>query len=423
MRKLWLVIKREYLTRVRTKAFIIGTIALPLFSVGVLAIQIYTATRQTDHTLKVAVVDNAGNLAEPVAKGLSGKLPSGQPAFQVVQTLERPASREVDDLRNQVQSGQLDAFLVVPEGATEGRAAAEFHTKNPGEITMTDSIDQAVSDAVIAQRLHDRGVNVQDVGPLVKGVEVKLMKVTAGGETEEKGQTFVTAIVVGMILYITLIVYGVTTMRSVIEEKSSRVMEILVASVRPLHLLLGKILGVAAVGLTQYAIWVVLAGLVSAYGITVASMFRPGASLPELHLPWALLASMMIFFLCGYFLYASLYAAIGAMCSTDQESQQLQTPVTLLLVTGFLLFNIILHDPNSTQSFVLSIIPFFAPILMVLRISMQTPPLWQIALSIAVSVLTTAGIVYFSARVYRVGVLMYGKRPSLVELVRWLKYT
>ncbi|HEY6293265.1 MAG TPA: ABC transporter permease [Terriglobia bacterium] len=423
MRKLWLVIKREYLTRVRTKAFIVGTIALPLFSIGILAIQIYTATRQTDHTLKVAVVDDAGGLADAVAKGLNGKLPNGQPAFQVVQTLERPAASELDDLRTQVQNGRLDAFLVVPEGATEGKAGAEFHTTNPGEITITDSIDRAVSDAVIAQRLHDRGVNVQDVGQLVKSVEVKLMKVSAQGETEEKGQTFITAIIVGMILYITLIVYGVTTMRSVIEEKSSRVMEILVASVRPLHLLLGKILGVAAVGLTQYAIWVVLAGLVSAYGVTAAAMFRPGASLPPIHMPWAVLASMMAFFLCGYFLYSSLYAAIGAMCSNDQEAQQLQTPVTLLIVAGFLLFNIILHDPNSTPSVVLSMIPFFAPILMVLRISMQTPPLWQIALSIAISILTTAGIVYFSARVYRVGVLMYGKRPSLVELARWLKYT
>lgn len=423
MRKLWLVIKREYLTRVRTKAFILGTVALPLFSIAVLAIQIYTAKGQADHTLKVAVVDNAGGLAEAIAKGLDGKLPNGQPAFQVVKALERPAGGELDDLRNQVKSGQLDAFLLVPEGATQGKAAAEFHTKNPGEITMTDSLDRAVSDAVIAQRLHERGVNAQDVGQLVKGLEVKLIKVSSAGETEEEGQTFVTAIVVGMILYITLIIYGVTTMRSVIDEKSSRVMEILVASVRPVHLLMGKILGVAAVGLTQYAIWVALAGLVSAYGVTVASLFRPGASLPSLTLPWALLPSMIVFFLCGYFLYASLYAAIGAMCSTDQESQQLQTPVTLLLVAGFLLFNIILHDPNSTQSFILSMIPFFAPILMVLRISMQTPPLWQIALSIAISILTTAGIISFSARIYRVGILMYGKRPSLVEVVRWLKYT
>jgi len=423
VRKLWLVIKREYLTRVRTKAFILGTVALPLFSIAVLAIQIYTAKGQADHTLKVAVVDNAGGLAEAIAKGLDGKLPNGQPAFQVVKALERPAGGELDDLRNQVKSGQLDAFLLVPEGATQGKAAAEFHTKNPGEITMTDSLDRAVSDAVIAQRLHERGVNAQDVGQLVKGLEVKLIKVSSAGETEEEGQTFVTAIVVGMILYITLIIYGVTTMRSVIDEKSSRVMEILVASVRPVHLLMGKILGVAAVGLTQYAIWVALAGLVSAYGVTVASLFRPGASLPSLTLPWALLPSMIVFFLCGYFLYASLYAAIGAMCSTDQESQQLQTPVTLLLVAGFLLFNIILHDPNSTQSFILSMIPFFAPILMVLRISMQTPPLWQIALSIAISILTTAGIISFSARIYRVGILMYGKRPSLVEVVRWLKYT
>ena len=423
MRKLWLVIKREYLTRVRSKAFIFSTIALPIFSVAVLAIQIYTATRQSDHTLKIVVADGSGGLGEAVKRNLDGKLSNGQPAFDVVRTLEGPAAGDEDALRQQVQSGQLDAFLVVPDGVASGKAAAEFHTKNPGEITLTDPVEHAVTNAVIAARLQGRGVNAQDVNQLVKGVDLKLMKVGTGGDTEEKGQTFVVAIVVGMILYITLIVYGVTTMRSVTEEKSSRVMEILVASVRPVHLLLGKILGVAAVGVTQYAIWGVLAGAVSAYGVTAASMFRPGASLPPLHIQWGVLAAMVGFFLSGYFLYASLYAAIGAMVSNDQEAQQLQAPVTILIVAGFLLFNVILHDPSSTESVVLSMIPFFAPILMVLRIAMQTPPLWQIALSIAISLLTTAGLVYFSARIYRVGVLMYGKRPSLAELVKWMRYT
>jgi ABC-2 type transport system permease protein len=423
MRKLWLVIKREYLTRVRTKGFIFSTIALPVFSVGILAIQIYTATRQTDHTLKIALVDNTGGLAAAIEHGLDGKLPNGQPEFQVVQTLERPGAEEENALRARVERGDLDAFLLVPAGVTDGKTAAEFHTKNPGEITMSDTLDHAVSDAVISRRLHERGVNVQDVSQLVKSVDVKLIKLSAHGDTEEKGQTFITAIVVGMVLYITLIIYGVTTMRSVIEEKSSRVMELLVSSVRPLSLLMGKIVGVAAVGLTQYAIWAALFGLVSAYGIAIASMVRPGASMPALHIPGATLAYMAIFFLCGYLLYASLYAVIGAMVSNDQEAQQLQTPVTLLIVAAFLLFNIILHDPNSTESTVLSMIPFFAPILMVLRIAMQTPPFWQIALCIGISVATTVVVVYFAARIYRVGVLMYGKRPSLVELARWLKYT
>jgi ABC-2 type transport system permease protein len=423
MRKLWLVVKREYLTRVRTKGFIFSTVAVPLFAIGIFAFQIYTATRQTGHTLKIAVLDNAGGLADSIERNLDGRLSNGQPAFQVVKKEERPAAAEQNAVRSQVERGELDAFLLVPAAITGGKESAEFHTRNPGEISLTDSIGRAVTNAVIARRLHERGLNVSDVGAVVASVDLKLIKVSAGAETEENGQTFITALVVGMLLYTTLIIYGVTTMRSVTEEKSSRVMEILIASVRPFYLLAGKIVGVAAVGLTQYAIWATVAGLITAYGVTMASAFRPGSSMPALQLHFSVLAYMLLFFLCGYLLYASLYAAIGAMVSNDQEAQQLQTPLTLVLVAAFLLFNIILRDPSSPLSVWLSMIPFFAPILMMLRIAMQTPPFWQIALCVGISLGTTAAVVYFAARVYRVGVLMYGKRPSLVELARWMRYT
>jgi ABC-2 type transport system permease protein len=422
MRKLWLIIKREYLTRVKTKTFIFSTVAVPLFTVGILVLQIYTSRRQADHTVKIAIVDNAGGLADSIVQGLNGKLPNGQPEFAVVKVLDRPRAKEQESLRAEVENGELDAFLVVPAGVING-APAELHTTNASEMLFDTSLDSALSHAVIARRLDERGINLPDVGKAVQGIEVKLIKVSAQGETEEEGQTFIVAIAVGILLYVTLIVYGVTTMRSVTEEKNSRVIEILVASVRPFYLLVGKILGVAAVGITQYAIWAAGAGLVAAYGVTMASSLRPGASLPQLHLPWTLLVYMVVFFLCGYLLYASLYAAIGAMVSNDHEAQQAQMPVTLLIVGGFLLFNVILRDPNSPLSAGLSLIPFFAPILMMLRIAIQMPPLWQIGLSIGISVLTTIGLVYLAARIYRVGVLMYGKRPSLGELMKWLKYT
>jgi len=422
MRKLWLIIKREYLTRVKTKMFIFSTVAVPLFTVGIFVLQIYTSRRQADRTLKIAIVDNAGGLADSIMKGLNGKLPNGQPEFAVVKVLDRPRAEATESLRAEIENGNLDAFLVVSADVIGG-APAELYTTNASEILFDTSLNRALSHAVIARRLNERGIKLQDVGKAVRGVEVKLIKVSDQGETEEEGETFITAIAVGMLLYVSLIVYGVTTMRSVTEEKNSRVIEILVASVRPFYLLMGKILGVAAVGITQYAIWAAGAGLVAAYGVTVASNLRPGASLPQLHLPLTLLVYMVVFFLCGYLLYASLYAAIGAMVSNDQEAQQAQTPVTLLIVGAFLLFNVILRDPNSPLSAGLSLVPFFAPILMTLRIAIQMPPLWQIGLSIGVSMLTTVGTVYLAARIYRVGVLMYGKRPSLGELMKWLKYT
>ena len=420
MRKLWLIVRREYLTRVKTKAFIISTVAVPLFTIGVFVLQIYASQRQTDHTLKIAIVDDAGGLASSIRKGLGGRLPNGQPEFDVVKALDRPPAGEKQALRSEIETGTLDACLVVPAEITRG-APAEVYTRNASEMLFDTSLDRAVSHAVIARRLDEEGVKLPDVGKAVQSVEVKVIKVSSEGETEEEGQTFIIAIAVGMLLYVTLIVYGVTTMRSVTEEKSSRVIEILVASVRPVHLMMGKILGVAAVGLTQYAIWAVGAGLLTAYGVSTASAL--GASVPSLHLPSSLLVLMIVFFVCGYLLYASLYAAIGAMVSSDHEAQQAQLPVTLLIVGAFLLFNVILRDPNSQLSVWLSLVPFFAPILMMLRIALQMPPAWQIALSITISALTTVGLVYVAARIYRVGVLMYGKRPSLRELMKWLRYT
>lgn len=426
MRKVWLVVKREYLTRVRTKGFIISTIALPLFTIGLLLFPLFMAKRQAAQTLKLAILDQAGGFAAAVAERLDRKLPSGQPEAQVVRTLDKPRPEEEaklrEELHTQVTQGKLDGFLIIPQDVLKGKPAS-FHTRNPGDIGLADSIRQAVSHAAVAQRLKDQGVQVENVSELIREVELTLVKVTKEGEVEEKGQTFVTAMIMILVLYMTLLVYGLATLRSVLEEKTTRVVEILVSSLRPFQLLMGKMLGVGAVGFTQYLIWTLCGGLLAGYGATVAAAFSPGASLPRFQLSVSMLTYPVIFFLTGYFLYAALYAAAGAMVSSDEEAQQVQLPMTLMVVVAFMLFSVILRNPSSTASIVLSLIPFFSPILMVLRIAIQTPPFWQIALAIGLNLLTTLGIVYFAAKIYRVGVLMYGKRPSLVEVFRWLKYS
>jgi ABC-2 type transport system permease protein len=257
----------------------------------------------------------------------------------------------------------------------------------------------------------------------MRGVELSLVRVTKSGESADEGQGFLVQLSIVMILYITLLVYGVMTMRSVLEEKTTRIVEILASSIKPFHLLSGKILGVAAVGFTQYLIWALTAALVSTYGAAVGAAFRPGVSAPSFHLPAAFLIYPLIFFLAGYFLYASLYTALGSIVSSEEDMQQVQLPVTLVLVACFILYPIILRDPNSPLSVALTLFPLFAPILMVFRIMVQAPPFWQIALSLILCVAATVGVVQVSARIYRVGILMYGKRPSLAELLRWLRYT
>ena len=424
MRKLWLIIKREYLTRVRSKGFIIATFGIPLLSIGIFAVAVFLAARPLNRTMKIAILDRAGGLAPSITQYLDDKLPSGQPAFRVVQTIDesRPEAKAREELRTQVRKGQLDGGIVVKKDVLEGKAA-EFYTKNPGDFTLTNSIRRAVSNAVIARRLNDRGVHVDSVGEVIRGVDVTLLKVSERGESIEKGQTFIIAMMLVMLMYVSILLYGVATMRSILEEKSTRTVEILVASVRPFYLLTGKILGVAATGLTQFLIWSITGGVLLTYGGTMAAVFRPDVKSIELHLPVSTLVYMVVFFLGGYFLYASLFAAVGAMVSNEEDAQQMQWPIVMPAVLSVMLFNFIVRDPSSTASIALSLIPFFTPILMLLRIALQTPPFWQIALSVVILALTTVGVMYFAAKIYRVGILMYGKRPSLVELLRWLRYT
>ncbi len=424
MRKIWLVIKREYLTRVRTKGFILSTVGLPLFSVGIFAIALALATRKADHPLRISIVDNLGGLAPQILLGLNEKLPDGQPRFQLVRAWDRPASETQahEELTRQVRDGQVDGFLEIPKGILHGEDAT-LRTRNTEDYPTTRTIGRALNNALIARRLRDRGVHIDDLSEVMRGVDLTLVKVTKTGESEENGQSLMVQLSLVMILYITLVVYGMITMRSVLEEKTTRIVEILASSIKPTYLLTGKIVGVAGVALTQYLIWTGTAAVVSAYGAAVGSAFFPGAKAPRFHLPTAYLVYPLLFFTVGYFLYASLYAALGSMASSDEDLQQVQMPVTLILVACMIHFPIIQRAPNSPMAVALTMFPFTSPILMVCRITVQTPPFWQIALSLAICIATTVGVVRVSARIYRVGILMYGKRPSLVELLRWLRYT
>jgi ABC-2 type transport system permease protein len=422
VRKVWLVVKREYLTRVRTKAFVFSTVLIPVLLLAYMAFIVVISTRQGGETLSIAIVDETGSLAPEIAAGLKGKLASGKPAFRVDETLEMPGEPAKADLREKILRGQLNAYLLIPKDVLAGKDV-EFYTKNPGDLTRIAPLRRAVGEAVVARRLSDQGIHVKDLAKVTEWVEVRLVKVTLQGSTEEGGQTLLTGFIVAMLLYFTLIIYGISTMRSVLEEKTTRIVEILVSSVRPLHLLAGKILGVAAVGLTQYLIWTISGALLASYGAVAASAISPSAGSFKIHIPASLLAYAVVFFLGGYFLYSALYATVGAIVSTEQDAQQMQIPIITPLVLSLILLNVIIRDSNSTVSIVLSLIPFFSPILMVFRITLQMPPLWQIALSIALLVATTAAVIWFAARIYRVGILMYGKRPSVVEIFHWLRYS
>lgn len=422
MRKIRLIIKREYLTRVKTKGFIITTLIVPLVFVGVILLIVFLVGHTTATSMRVSIVDNLGTLAQPIEHGLDGKLPDGKPQFIVEQTLIRPPSLDnvQNDLRAQINSDKLDVYLLIPQDTTQ---PFELHMRNPDSFSLIGPFQDAINQAVVSNRLSERNVHVDDIKAILKDTEIKKLKVSEKGESVEKGQGIAIAIVLVVLLYTALLMYGIITMRSVIEEKTTRTMEVLISSVRPVELLAGKILGVAAVAFTQFGIWLAFNALLFSYGILASWGMTKNSDLAGVHVPISLILYAAVFFFGGYFLYSSMFAAIGSACSNEQDSQQLQWLAMAPLVFCMLIYGVILNDPTSTAAIVLSEIPFFAPVLMALRISLQTPPIWQIALSLALLFLTVAVMVWLSAKIYRVGVLMYGKRPSVVELFRWLRYT
>jgi ABC-2 type transport system permease protein len=255
------------------------------------------------------------------------------------------------------------------------------------------------------------------VETLSRGVRLDMRNVH--GE-RERGQTFFLSLGLLIIIYTTILVYGVMVMRGVLEEKQSRIIEVLLSSVRPFDLMLGKLIGIGMVGLTQYLIWAffgLLIGVIAALPAISANW----SSIPRI--PVAQIIFFVVFFVLGYFLYATLYAMVGAIVSSEEDGQQVQLPVTMTLVIPMLMLSMVMRNPNGTVSTILSMIPIFSPVLMFLRIGLQMPPWWQIALSIALLIMTILGLVWVAAKIYRVGVLMYGKRPTLPELAKWLRYS
>ncbi|MBI4166801.1 MAG: ABC transporter permease [Acidobacteria bacterium] len=426
MRKIGLVFKREYLARVRTKGFIFSTFVVPLMLVAVIGVTAFVATHQSVRTQQLGIIDGTASLSAAIARGFEPRLRGGQPAYRVARQANAASSGEENRLREefraQVIRGELDGFLLIPSGYFSGENSV-FYARNTGDVALSTTVRQALNDAGAAYRLKAIGLDYENIRPLLKGVPMTLIKVKAEGEEEERGQTLGLAIVLMTVLYMTIFVYGIATMQSVQEEKNSRVVELLVSSLRPSHLLWGKLMGVGAVGFTQLSVWLATAAAVGIYGRAAAELFWPGNRLPRIELPFLVIFFIVTFFIAGYFLYASLYAAIGAMVSSTEESQQIATPVNLLLGFSPVMMGFILRSPNSPTAVTLSMIPFFSPVHMVLRMALQTPPLWQILLSLAIILLTTSGIIWLSARIYRVGILMYGKRPSLRELARWVRYS
>jgi ABC-2 type transport system permease protein len=429
MRNTFLVLKREYLERVQKKSFLISTLLLPALMYAMIVLPAKLATLKVGKPRHIVVVASNTAFGDAVKAELAAptkqekalptrndNLRDSAQATYIVDVDLTATEAERAALRARVTKGELDGFIWATDEAIAGRKvtyAARETTDFVEPITLT----RAVTQASIKQNLQGRGMTPKDIGDLFKSIDMDVLTIKAGGDTKVTGgpMAFMGPFVMAMLLYMTVILYAVAVMRAVLEEKNSRVMEVLLSSVTSQQLMTGKVLGVGAVGITQILIWV-------AMFIGVISPAMAGGALGGIQIPRPAMLWFGVFYALGYVLYSTLYAALGAMVNSEQEAQQWQTFIMLPLIISVMLMMFIVRQPNSALAFWGSMVPLVAPILMYVRIAVQTPPLWQILVSIALMVATIYGMLVLCGRIYRIGILMYGKRPTLPEIMKWIKY-
>ena len=418
MSKVFKVLKREYWERVRKKSFIILTLLGPILMGGMIVVPMFLTRVTVEEQKKIAIVDLSGEIYQPLVNELDDKIKGGERRF-ILEKLE-PGLRSIAEIRKelsqQVEDDRIDAYIIIEKNIFE-KGKAEYLSKNVANIDEIMRFERAISQIIVSHRLNQRGLDHEEIIKLTKSINLKTIKIVKGQEKESGFvQDYMVTMVFVIILYMTILLYGITIARGVIEEKSNRVIEILISSLSPFQLMFGKILGIGAVGLTQYVIWGAFAlGLssitASVVGTNVLTLFAPET-----------IFFFIIFFILGFLLFGTMYAAIGAMCNTEQEMQNFQPIIVTFLVVPMFMAVFIVQNPNSTVATVLSFIPFFTPILMFMRINLITPSAFQIVASIVLTIVTILLMIKLSAKIFRVGILMYGKRPKLPEIIKWLKY-
>jgi ABC-2 type transport system permease protein len=436
MRNMWLIIRREYLERVRTRSFLILTLLLPGIMTVVMILPAKLAT-MGDKAQHIVVVTSTPQFGETVRQhflaaltaaeedddedkpdaNTNGKAATKKPEQDYVVDVDANATEaERAALRDKVTSQSIDGFLWLSDDAIAS-GKVTWTSRSMAGFGQRTLLSQALNHVIEYERLSKNGLNADQADGMLKPVRVEAVRLERGRESKGSGGgKLLEVVIMVMLLYMAVLLYGISVMRSVLEEKNSRILEVLLSSASSTQLMAGKLLGVGAVGLTQILVWVVMAG---AFALPAMAM-QPSFS--ELQISPGVLVAFAVFFLLGYLLYSTMYAAIGAITTTEQEGQQLQFIVVIPLVLSVFMLNPAVRTPDAPAVVWLSMVPFFAPILMYARIVVQTPPVWQIALSLVVLIGTIAGIMVLCARIYRIGVLIYGKRPTLPEILKWLKY-
>jgi ABC-2 type transport system permease protein len=448
MRKIWAVVKHEYKKIVLKWTFLIVTFLFPVFIAVLGSIPMIIFSLQGEPT-RVAIVDRSGKVRERIEANLSPekiaaraekaardsmkdlnasqqerlKHGSEQLSGNFVFVDYNESNKTLDavrtDLTGRIRDGELDAYLLVPDDINSPDAVFEFRSRRSGDFVAGGSFKDAVSDAVRSQRLADANISEDKLDAINRPPNFDEKGINEKGEEKDTTATLAAAFGIGLMIYITLAIYGQAIMAAVVEEKETRIAEILFSSARPFQLMLGKLIGVGLAGLTQLTIWIGSIAIFLALAATQVGLTELLGSLPVI--TPLMVAYFLVFFLIGFFIYASIFALIGSMVTSVQEGGQFAFPPVMILLIGFYFSFAVVRDPNSDLSFWVSISPFFAPITMPVRILAETPPFWQILLAVIINCLAITGLVWLTARVYRVGMLMYGKRATIPEVWKWIR--
>jgi ABC-2 type transport system permease protein len=437
--KLFAVIKREYIQRVRTKFFVVSTILGPILMAAFAVVPALMFGIKSGGPTRIAIVDQTGKIYARVAQELvsdrsksnqTRKPPqqttpgfspnnspgqdTGEPAASFVVEEERLDGRSLDAVRQsldaRVARKELDGFVVLPPDLLNGEQP-EFSARNTADLFTRSKVENSINRALRSQRMIENGIDEKKVEKMSE--PVTLNTTGAGGKQSKGESSFFLVFGLGLLIYMSVLLYGQFVLGAVIEEKETRIAEILFSSMRSFPLMMGKLIGVSLVALTQLTIWAV--------AFTALSAWLAGSSFTVPRVPPMVFVYFVAFFLMGYFIYATVYAVVGSMVTTTQEGGQLALPIVLLLVAGFYLSFNIIRSPSSPLAFWASMFPFFAPITMLVRIVTETPPLWQILLSLGIGIATAIGLIWVASRIYRIGMLMTGKKATIPEVLRWVR--
>lgn len=411
LRDMFVIARREFLERVKSTWFVAITLLGPI---GMVAMVLVPALLMGNgEGAKVDIIDKTGVIAKPLSDGLAAV--KWKP---VIVAADTPDQIEMDRIRDK----QINGFVTIPADALEGGKIL-YRGDNGSSLVVGATLRELVRVVVQSERGNRAGIPPDQLAKLVAQPDFEPQQTDGKSAGASGAASYWLGYILAYVLMLVIMLYAVGVMRSVVQEKTSRVMELMVATVKPRSLMAGKIFGVGAAGLVQVGAWLVMGAITLAYRDELLGLFGrsgAGAALPTLALTEIVIA--LLFFVVGYFFYASVYAAVGSMVSSEQDTQQVQMPITMLLLIGFACISMVSGDPRGLTATVVTMLPFWSALLMPMRYLLGGASLGEVALSLAILVVSTVLIARAAAKIYRVGVLMYGKRPGVAELIRWLRY-